>query len=328
MWNWTNGMEPPATSAAVWFPKMTAIAVAAARKRSAPIAVSFCAQCDQAYCSGCNSSCQRCDQSICSSCLERCRLCGSHVCSDCLQETLCTQCHEKQSLFEEEPEELETPASRRPCLRFTPHAWAKLIYLRDCGPTEVGGFGITQTNDPLLVTDLQLVKQTCTVASVGFDDRAVAEFFDQQVDRGLRPAQFARIWVHTHPGNSAQPSSVDEETFDRVFGPTEWAAMVILARGGQTYCRLQFHVGPGGGLVIPVRIDYSQPFDASDQAAWKSEFEANVKDVTPAALTPEHRALADRNVNELQSPQDDWSALFHSADVDADRLVHEENWYD
>ena len=73
--------------------------------------ISFCAQCDQAYCSGCNSSCQRCEQSICSSCLERCRACGSHVCADCLQETLCTQCHEKQSLFEEEPEELETPAS-------------------------------------------------------------------------------------------------------------------------------------------------------------------------------------------------------------------------
>ena len=41
MWNWTNGMEHPATSAAVWFPKMTAIAVAAARKRSVPIASAF-----------------------------------------------------------------------------------------------------------------------------------------------------------------------------------------------------------------------------------------------------------------------------------------------
>ena len=184
------------------------------------------------------------------------------------------------------------------------------MYLRDCGPTEVGGFGITQTDDPLLVTDLQLVKQTCTVASVGFNDRAVAEFFDEQVDRGLRPVQFARLWVHTHPGNSAQPSSVDEETFDRVFGLTDWAAMVILARGGQTFCRLQFHVGPGGAIVIPVRVDYSQPFDGSDQAAWKSEFEANVEDVTSALRPSERSALVDLDENNLQRSQDDWSARF------------------
>ena len=29
-----------------------------------------------------------------------------------------------------------------PVLRFTPYAWGKLIYVRDLGPTEVGGFGI------------------------------------------------------------------------------------------------------------------------------------------------------------------------------------------
>jgi len=32
---------------------------------------------------------------------------------------------------------------RRPKLRFSPTAWAKLLFLRDRGPTEVGGFGIT-----------------------------------------------------------------------------------------------------------------------------------------------------------------------------------------
>ena len=29
-----------------------------------------------------------------------------------------------------------------PVLRFTPYAWAKLLWLRDAGPTEIGGFGI------------------------------------------------------------------------------------------------------------------------------------------------------------------------------------------
>src|SRR5947209_14095353 len=42
--------------------------------------------------------------------------------------------------------------------------------------------------------------------------------------------QFARLFMHTHPGNSPQPSATDEETFARVFGRCDWAVMFILAR--------------------------------------------------------------------------------------------------
>jgi hypothetical protein len=47
-----------------------------------------------------------------------------------------------------------------PPLRLTPTAWAKLVYLRDAGPTEIGGFGITPSDDLLLVEDIQLVRLT------------------------------------------------------------------------------------------------------------------------------------------------------------------------
>ena len=125
-------------------------------------------------------------------------------------------------------------------LRFTPTAWSKLLLMRDAGPTEIGGFGITASDDLLLVHDLRLVRQTCTSVSVAFDDRAVADMFDEQVDLGRRPEQFARIWIHTHPGSSAVPSALDEATFQDVFGRCDWAVMFILARGGATYARLQF----------------------------------------------------------------------------------------
>ena len=138
------------------------------------------------------------------------------------------------------------PFNNQQSLRFSPTAWAKLLYLRDCGDTEVGGFGIAPGNDLLTISDVQLVKQDCTPASVAFDDEAVADFFDSQVDQELRPEQFARIWVHTHPGNCANPSLTDEETFARVFDRSDWAVMFILAQGGQTYARLRFNVGPGG----------------------------------------------------------------------------------
>ena len=69
----------------------------------------------------------------------------------------------------------------------------------------------------------------------------------------------------------------DEETFARVFGRTDWAVMFILARGGQSYARLRFHVGPGGDVDLPVHVDYSRPFPASNHAAWQEEYLANVQ---------------------------------------------------
>jgi hypothetical protein len=170
-------------------------------------------------------------------------------------------------------------------LRFSPTAWAKLLYLRDLGNSEIGGFGITAANDLLYVENIELVRQACTSVSVCFDDQAVADFFDRQVDLGRRPECFGRVWVHTHPGNSPEPSMTDEKTFARVFGRTNWAVMFILARCGQSYARLRFNVGPGGDLELPVRVDYSRPFAGSDQAVWEEECLATVQVEEPPAFT-------------------------------------------
>lgn len=157
-------------------------------------------------------------------------------------------------------------------MRLTPYAWAKLLFLRDLGRTEVGGFGLTPAGDLLLVEDFCLVPQCCTEVTVGFADEGVADFFEEQVEAGRRPEQFARIWVHTHPGNSAQPSGTDEETFERCFGSADWALMFILAQGGQTYARLRFAAGPQGQFEIPVEVDFQHPFPASDFASWEAEY--------------------------------------------------------
>ena len=161
-------------------------------------------------------------------------------------------------------------------LRFSPYAWAKLRYLRDIGNTEVSVFGIASVEGPLCIEDLELAKQTCSVASIRFDDDSVADFFDRQVDLGRKPEQFARIWIHTHPGSSPNPSFVDEDTFARVYGRCDWAVMCILAQGDQTYARLRFNVGPGGTVIIPVVTDFSLPFSGSDHQQWRAEYDANV----------------------------------------------------
>jgi proteasome lid subunit RPN8/RPN11 len=148
--------------------------------------------------------------------------------------------------------------------------------LRDLGPTEVGAFGVSRPGDLLLVEDVRLVQQACTEVTVSFDDESVADFFDGQVDSGRRPEEFARIWVHTHPGHSPYPSATDEETFVRCFGNADWAVMLILARGGATYSRMRYCHGPGGEFVLPVKVDFAHSFPASNERAWTDEYRQNV----------------------------------------------------
>jgi proteasome lid subunit RPN8/RPN11 len=176
----------------------------------------------------------------------------------------------------ERPTVMQLEDDTKPMLRFTPTAWAKLLYFRDCGETEIGGFGISNEEDLLLVEDFITVKQDVTIASVAFDDQAVADFFEDQVDAGRRPEQFGRIWLHTHPGNSPRPSGTDEETFRRVFGKCQWAVMFILAEKGKSYARLRFNTGPGGSVALPIEVDYGQAFAASDHDAWQAEYAANI----------------------------------------------------
>jgi len=114
---------------------------------------------------------------------------------------------------------------------------------------------------------------------VVLDDQAVAEFFDRQVDAGLVPEQFARIWIHTHPAHRAEPSLLDEQTFARVFGRSDWAVMFILARSGASFARLDFHAGPGGALPLAVEVDFSPPFGPSREAVWGEEYSACVEQV-------------------------------------------------
>ena len=129
----------------------------------------------------------------------------------------------------------------------------------------------------LFVTEFATVKQEVTTVSVKFDDEAVADFFDDQVDLGRKPEQFGRIWLHSHPGNSAEPSITDQETFERVFGNCQWAVMFVVAQDNKTYARLSFNVGPGGQVLIPTEIDYRHEFSPSDHVLWDAEYAANIE---------------------------------------------------
>ena len=169
--------------------------------------------------------------------------------------------------------ELFTPASRShdppKRLTFSPLAWLKFQFLCHAGPTEVAAFGLASKNAPLYLEDILVVRQRCTPVTVAFDDEAVADLFDRMVDAGIPPARFARVWLHTPPGASVEPSHVDEETFQRVFGGCDWAVMGILGRTGNVYARLRFNAGPGGTLLLvghrPIDPATGAPTPAANQ---------------------------------------------------------------
>ena len=193
------------------------------------------------------------------------------------------------------------PARAQPCLTFSPLAWLKLQYFCHAGDTEIGGFGVAADDDPLYVEDFVTVRQHVSAVTVRFEDAAVADFSDRCVDVGLAPARFARIWCHTHPGDSVTPSDTDEETFATTFGSCDWSLMFILGRTGRTYARLAFAAGPGGAFEIPVAVDWSAwaaGFEgACDELAgrvrqWREEYAANVVlPVVSKKLEPAAQAL-------------------------------------
>ena len=131
---------------------------------------------------------------------------------------------------------------------------------------------------------------------VAFDDVSVADFFEAQVEAGRQPEEFARLWLHTHPGRSAEPSATDEATFARVFGGADWAVMFILARGGQSFARLRCNVGPGAEMQLPVDVDYRRSFERSDREAWEAEYQAcvQVREAEPSQRRSAQRGISQR----------------------------------
>jgi hypothetical protein len=178
------------------------------------------------------------------------------------------------------PPRWESPASKplTPTLRFNAYAWAKFNYLRDLDESEVFCFGITDPDDPMLVTDLWLPKQEVTSASAEIDEDDLAKRIEDMATRAPI-SSFLRIWLHTHPGNSATPSSVDRDTQETIFAGCEWSVMAILAKGGEFHCELAWW-GPDKKsqlrVKIPHMVDWHLPFEGADPDRWSADYIENV----------------------------------------------------
>ena len=169
-----------------------------------------------------------------------------------------------------------------------------------------------------------MVKQSCTVTTVAFDDGSVADFFDTQVQRGLKPDQFARVWIHTHPGNSAEPSLTDEATFARVFGNTDWAVMFILACGGDSYARLRLDVDRDAKMgldaegeeefLLTTEIDFTETFPEARFEAWRQEYDQYVSPSTVEGIWDDEPWCLQGGA--FPASHDDWLGLDPGCETD------------
>lgn len=99
--------------------------------------------------------------------------------------------------------------------------------------------GISNADDPLLIEDVYIPKHYAAPAFVEIDgDDLNLKQYDLS-KKGMDHDQVGRVWIHTHPGKSASPTQHDWDTFRRFFRFTDFACMVILARGGENFCRLR-----------------------------------------------------------------------------------------
>lgn len=167
-----------------------------------------------------------------------------------------------------------------------PGAFLKLQFFLHAGETEVGGFGLSSQANLLYVNDFVAVRQTASAVSVDLDSRAVADHLDAMHGRDRTADECARIWIHTHPGTSASPSRSDERSFEEACGQCDWAMLLILARSGRTYARLQFRAGPRTRTILPVKVDWSawpQTFvnarasHTDPRQSWMEEYRQNIR---------------------------------------------------
>ena len=169
-------------------------------------------------------------------------------------------------------------------VRFTQEAWAKYEYLCKKVKTEIGFFGVTPENDPFLIQQIVIPKQTCTAVSVDFDDDGLADHLESCLREGLEPWQCMRWWLHTHPGNSASPSSTDWSTWDKAFGNCDWSGMVILAKGGDTSCHFRKVIDIASEqYVMESQIDIEiEGADPEEHKVWEDEARAMCSTPSPA----------------------------------------------
>lgn len=142
-------------------------------------------------------------------------------------------------------------------LIFNELAWAKLLWFRDhcCEANygedsksnsfdEVSLMGISAGEDGnklIQIKNVICIPQEVSSGNTEIDDDSLADYFDMmREDHNISAKRCGRIWIHTHPGQSPVPSSVDHETYNKFFNAQDFNAMFIISQQDNYSCHVRY----------------------------------------------------------------------------------------
>ncbi len=184
----------------------------------------------------------------------------------------------------------------KPIIYLTPYAFAKLQFWRDAGDTEITCFAVdvARTDGSILIVDYIMPGHDATVVSVDIEADDLADLMEEAAAAGIDAARLTRLWQHTHPGDSASPSSVDEAQC-REFAGGDWHAMLILAKGGEWYARIDVAGPVPHSTLCDVRIDWQADSPAVDdftRKEWQATYDDRCR--IPAEKPPKYAPTGGR----------------------------------
>lgn len=169
----------------------------------------------------------------------------------------------------------------KPTLTWSPYAFAKINFMMHNGDVEIAGFAISSKENPFYVYDFVMIPQNNMATNVEFQDDEIAIFQDRMMSEGIEPVECTRIWCHTHPNMSANPSGVDESNFKDNCGDGDWAIMFIVSKTNDIYARLKYRHPITGDFMhvrMDVVIDWASEFYGSSHEEWEAEYNDNVNE--------------------------------------------------
>lgn len=204
-----------------------------------------------------------------------------------------------------------------PIVFITKKAYEKAMFLRDNYDNEISAFGILQCSDPIIIEDIAIVKQECDQYSTDIDDEALADYFEDYIDKEYEPWQIMRTWIHTHPRGITSPSFVDNDTFARCFNQGDWGIMIIFVKSGEIICDI--HINKPFKMKVPAEMMIIEE-DHPELAA-----EVNDKVTIKKPITIKGKKNKSKNLNPSPYWERDICNMFPEDD-DADSIT--EDYYE
>jgi hypothetical protein len=164
-------------------------------------------------------------------------------------------------------------------------AMQKLWTWTDVARTEVSALGLveeirdadTGAVTSLLITDMFLVKQQCSIDATTMDPQAVAELMVSLESQGIDSRKL-RLWAHSHAAMSVFWSSTDDACIEGLAND-QWLLSLVVNKKHDAQLRLD-QFSPAHLFLTDVAFEIAYPMVDGLAAECLAEYKAKVTEMT------------------------------------------------